>query len=251
MQDLGTLGGPQSQGSGINASGQVVGTAGLPDNSGHAFLWDSSSGMQDLGTLGDKNSFGVAINDFGQVVGDSYPLNQPVHAFLWDSNNGMQDLNTLIPPDSGWTLETGYDINDAGQIVGQGRNPDGQEHGFLLTPDGGGAPRGRMKSSAAIDPAVITVPTPLATHGTAGVPSDAPLFPNAQAGPLLPEAAPPVTAESALPTRAGLNPPRASADRQAQDVLFAGDATASPSLEWPDGLNATALDALAETTARV
>ena len=31
----------------INNTGQVVGTSG-----GHAFLWQSGSGMQDLGTLG-------------------------------------------------------------------------------------------------------------------------------------------------------------------------------------------------------
>ncbi len=45
----------------------------------------------------------------------------------------MQNLNDLIDPSSGWTLmATG--INDAGQIVGAGFNPQGEYHAFLLTP---------------------------------------------------------------------------------------------------------------------
>ena len=54
-----------------------------------------------------------------------------MHAFLY-SNGTMTDLNALIP--SGWTLEQANAINDAGQIVGYGYNPQGQQDAFLLTP---------------------------------------------------------------------------------------------------------------------
>jgi hypothetical protein len=55
------------------------------------------------------------------------------HAFLYTSGSGMVDLNTLIAPLSGWELLDASDINDAGQITGQGRI-GGQFHAYLLTP---------------------------------------------------------------------------------------------------------------------
>ncbi len=45
----------------------------------------------------------------------------------------MQDLNSLIPAGSGWALSVARDINDAGQIVGEGVI-NGQQRAFLLTP---------------------------------------------------------------------------------------------------------------------
>ena len=46
----------------------------------------------------------------------------------------MQDINSLISPNSGWTLGAAYAINDSGQIVGTGTNPNGKSDAFLLTP---------------------------------------------------------------------------------------------------------------------
>ena len=45
----------------------------------------------------------------------------------------MVDLNTLIDPLSGWELLDAADINDAGQITGQGLI-GGEYHAYLLTP---------------------------------------------------------------------------------------------------------------------
>ena len=70
MLDLGTLGGTDSDGYGINDSGQVTGyshTTG--DAAYHAFLYDGT--MHDLGTLGGTYSYGFGINDSGQVTGES------------------------------------------------------------------------------------------------------------------------------------------------------------------------------------
>jgi probable HAF family extracellular repeat protein len=58
--------------------------------------------------------------DFGVVIGRT--------------NGGkMQDLNNMIPTGTGWVLEEGAGINDAGQITGYG-TLSGKLHAFLLTP---------------------------------------------------------------------------------------------------------------------
>ena len=60
MQDLGTLGGTNSIGLGINSRGQVTG---MDDSEGvppRTFLWDPVIGMRDLGNLGGSN-----ISSFG------------------------------------------------------------------------------------------------------------------------------------------------------------------------------------------
>src|SRR6266446_6321794 len=68
---LGTLGGTFSEGFGINASGQMVGSSYLPgDTDYHAFLYSGGS-MRDLGTLDGTYSVGLRINASGQVTGYS------------------------------------------------------------------------------------------------------------------------------------------------------------------------------------
>src|SRR4051794_34524752 len=54
LVDLGTLGGADSLGLGINDSGQVVGQSDTADGHTHAFLY-SQGVMADLGTLGGAN----------------------------------------------------------------------------------------------------------------------------------------------------------------------------------------------------
>jgi probable HAF family extracellular repeat protein len=142
MYDLGTLGGTESFGGAINAGGQVAGfsyTTGHSDY--HAFLWtpttpNSTSGsMLDLGTLGGLNSYSYSVGAGGQVVGVSEVqiTSGRTHAFLYTNGTGMVDLNTLINPLSGWELTDAADVNDAGQITGQGLI-NNQYHAYLLTP---------------------------------------------------------------------------------------------------------------------
>jgi probable HAF family extracellular repeat protein len=88
---------------------------------------------RDLGTLGGGESWGYGINAGGQVTGTIITAdNFAYRAFLWDGMS-MLDLNDLIAPGSGWTLEQGLAINDAGQITGFGTIGD-ENHPFLLTP---------------------------------------------------------------------------------------------------------------------
>ena len=85
--------------------------------------------MEDLGVL-SVQSGGFGLNDFGQVVGVSSGI-----PFLY-SNGQMMNLNNLVVSNSGWVLSWANGINNAGQIVGYGTNPSGQQDAYLLNPVG-------------------------------------------------------------------------------------------------------------------
>ena len=122
MKDLGTPGGMGSYASGINDSGQVVGTEG-----GQAFLYNKGS-VQNLGTFGGAKSDACGINSNGQVVGDAWTSGGYDHAFLY-SGGSIQDLGTLP---SG-TDSSAAAINNLGQIVGTADTGGGYGHAFLYS----------------------------------------------------------------------------------------------------------------------
>jgi probable HAF family extracellular repeat protein len=118
--DLGTLGGTYSVAYTLNEAGQVIGDSTTEgDRETHGFICTGGA-LTDLGTLGGPYSSAHAINHLGQVVGDSTDPDWNSIAFLWQ-NGVMYDLNRVLPPNSGWVLETAWYINDAGQVVGTGR----------------------------------------------------------------------------------------------------------------------------------
>lgn len=124
---------PRSWGMGINDAGQVVGMSSSGTRAWQrAFVWTAATGLVDLGWLPDpknhQHAFAYDINNSGQVVGMSNG-----RAFLWTAATGMLDLNNLIPKRSGWTLERGYAVNDAGWIVGVGQIRQ-RTHAFVLIP---------------------------------------------------------------------------------------------------------------------
>ena len=127
----------------INDSGQVVGYFINSDNV-HAYIYDGT--LKDLGTLGGKSAWGYGINSMGEVVGDS-----DGNAFIY-SNGKMSDLSRLIINKNGWTIAGAIRINDAGQIIGNGCNPSGQQHGFLLNP----IPMEPIQTISNITPAQLT-----------------------------------------------------------------------------------------------
>jgi probable HAF family extracellular repeat protein len=152
MEDLGTLGGNFSEARGINAVGHVVGDAST-DSTGlvHAFLYNGTT-MMDLGTLGGQTSLAYSINDSDEVVGESLTTAGERRAILY-SGGVMMDLNNLIPANSGWYLDTATSINDRGQIVGFGHNPN-SGGAYLLTPREPGGPAHRQ---ALPDPISVVV----------------------------------------------------------------------------------------------
>lgn len=92
-----------------------------------------------LPTLGGA-TLAWGMNDLNQIVGtssiDPYgTADLMMRAFLYDHETlTMYDLNTLLVPGTGWMLLGAQDVNEDGQIVGWGVNPEGKRHAFMLTP---------------------------------------------------------------------------------------------------------------------
>ncbi|SDD48989.1 probable extracellular repeat, HAF family [Massilia sp. PDC64] len=113
---------------GINSSGQVVGSFTAGDAT-HAFLY-SGARFVDLGTLGGSYSIARGINDAGVVVGASDNAAGNTHAFVY-ANGTMTDLGTL-----GGNNSSAAAINSSGQVVGVADGADGS-YAFLYSPGGG------------------------------------------------------------------------------------------------------------------
>jgi len=133
LQDLGTLGGPDSFGLIVNEQGQITGfsftndtpnpTTGIPTVD--PFLWQDGR-MTDVGSLGGTFGFGNAVNNGGQVVGFSDVAGDLTnHAFFWD-RGALTDIGTL-----GGNNSSANWINDAGQVVGTADLADGTHHAFI------------------------------------------------------------------------------------------------------------------------
>jgi probable HAF family extracellular repeat protein len=135
MQDIGTLGGTNSYGYGINNSGQVTGYSLTPSGAFHAFVYSAATGMQDIGTLGGTNSYGYGINDSGQVTGYSLTPSGPFHAFIATRHGvpssptevkataaNAEAIVTFTPPASnGGSAITGYTVTSSpGSIEAKG-----------------------------------------------------------------------------------------------------------------------------------
>jgi len=102
MQDLGTLGGPDSNALLLNDSGQVAGVSfvnSIANPSGvptvDPFVWEQGR-MADLGTLGGTFGAPYWLNNRGQVVGlSNLAGDMTYHPFLWTEPGPMHDLGTL------------------------------------------------------------------------------------------------------------------------------------------------------------
>jgi probable HAF family extracellular repeat protein len=110
----------------INNKKQVVGLG------GGACMWDENGKFRSLG-----GGIAFAINDNGQIVGNSMddPPRTPDYAFLYQ--NGKEfNLNDLLTENSEFTyLYSALDINNKGQIVGNGIiRGSSNTYAFIMTP---------------------------------------------------------------------------------------------------------------------
>jgi probable HAF family extracellular repeat protein len=133
IKDLGTFGGDTSVANGINAAGEITGSADTTgDQEGHAFIYQNGV-MTDLGTLGGDFSTGQGINSEGDVVSFSAVTDNLYDDATLYEDGTLYDLNNLIPANPNYYLDVATGINDQGQIVGYG--DDGNLYSaFLLTP---------------------------------------------------------------------------------------------------------------------
>jgi len=131
--DLGTLGGTSGQVFAL-CDNVAVGMSRTSGGIAHATRWNlGPSGnvisRVDLGALqAGYTSVARAINAAGDAVGTSDYV-----AVLWQ-NGAIVDLNTLVDEPS-WQLNTAWDIDDQGRIVGTGALL-GVPRAFMLLPAG-------------------------------------------------------------------------------------------------------------------
>lgn len=108
IQDLGTLGGPQTTAFSVNNSGQAAGWGTNTFGMTQGFL-STPGGLIDLsGQVGGAESYAYGVNDLGAATGDYYTGGQS-HGVIWTGTGGIVDLGAG---------SYGTAINDAGQAVG-------------------------------------------------------------------------------------------------------------------------------------
>lgn len=125
--ELGTLGGPDSVGYGLNAAGQVVGWSSIDGcitelsetPCRRAYVWQDGV-MTDLGLLpGDEESFARAINDAGFIVGTSEDDilfgSGSFHAVTW--TDGVISALPHLGESS-----IAHDVNASGVVAGWARD---------------------------------------------------------------------------------------------------------------------------------
>ncbi len=117
--------------SGINDAGMLVGAARLSSGTPVAYAWQNGVTRLLATPPGEQTPSPRALNNSGVVVGYAWSPGSS-RACVW---NGQQAayLEDLLSAHDGWLLQYANDINDSGQIVGEGLW-NGVYHGYLLTP---------------------------------------------------------------------------------------------------------------------
>ncbi len=142
--DIGVI---QSEGRSVNAAGQVVGFEGVSLAIERAIFWDSDGTAQFLEVLPrDNSTIAADIGDDGTVYGLSefveivkcpnfIKIFETQKATMW-LNGEPIDINGLVKGgDTSFDLNLVRDHNDAGKLIGFGRDPKGPPftaRGFLL-----------------------------------------------------------------------------------------------------------------------
>jgi probable HAF family extracellular repeat protein len=116
----------------INELGQIAGEVRTPTDPNwtpaipvfpstilQAARWDDPDTLVTLGVLPgfEDGSRAYGLNDLGQVVGQSYGGDRG-SAVFWNSDGAMTDLGALL----GAVQSSGFDVNNAGTVVGNALN---------------------------------------------------------------------------------------------------------------------------------
>jgi hypothetical protein len=183
---------------GMNDSAQIVGESVNQAGEGRAYLWtpggtDGVSGnlqMKDLGLFGGDEAEAAWINNNGQLVGTSWDnVAGTAAGIIWDAQQGARRLTDLIAADAGFDVQSGWKINDVGEIIALAARQDtGELHALLLRPVSS-APAQTSTEPVTVTPPVSTDPT---TNPTISL-----TFPNVTA--IAPDAAVTVTPTSTPP----------------------------------------------------
>jgi uncharacterized membrane protein len=128
--------------------GNAEGINGLGDATTDPFGFVDNNGTFTAIPAGQYGSFLAGMNDFGLAVGGNYDAQGNTHPFIYNAANGTETPLTF----QGVTDPCVNDINDAGQMVGQGIVPStGITEGLYLNGQGGVqflAPPGATKTFA-------------------------------------------------------------------------------------------------------
>jgi uncharacterized membrane protein len=123
----------------VNDNGLVVGYTTDEQEHTHAQIWFAEFRFELAALAGDNTSMAVDINNLGQAIGFSYGDDDvTAHAVLWGAGGGpVTDLDSFMGTalrDAGWNFYQAVAINDLGNIVVNGYNPQTGDYGaFLLT----------------------------------------------------------------------------------------------------------------------
>jgi len=112
--------------SGINDSGQIVGTFGNLDSPGHGFLYTGGS-FTTIDVPGASSTAAFGINNSGQIVGNFFDGSTNHRRGFVDTAGSFTFFD--VP---GAMITYPYGINESGQIVGTFFDSLGQ-HGFVDT----------------------------------------------------------------------------------------------------------------------
>lgn len=136
------------EGTALNNTGDIGGTARTVDGGSFAFVWNEATGFRDLSGIASATEV-TAMNELGQVVVRNYGPSDLGSALLWSPTGELVPIidNSGTHPDPGYI--TAYGMNDLGQVVGRvlyeaetaGFFWDGSEFSVLHGLEGWVAPR--------------------------------------------------------------------------------------------------------------
>lgn len=128
---------PKDEARAVNSAGDVAGSCRLADFHRHACLWTAVGGIVDLGALPNAAwSKGFGLNDAGVAVGQSGSAgdeDQVPHAVVFREGQ-VVDLNAVTQLPAGVHLDIAFAVNEAGQIVAQGKDAQHKYRSYRLDP---------------------------------------------------------------------------------------------------------------------